>query len=122
MDPLLFLIYINYLPDDLYISVKLFSSDTPLFSIVRNITGSTNKLNNDLINVCKCVYQWKTVFNPLLTKQVQEVIFSRKLNKLIHSNLTSKNYHVNETQSYFFFFLDKKVNFNEHLNAFRKDL
>ena len=121
MDPLLFLIYINYIPDDLYISVKLFSSDTPLFSIVRNITGSTNKLNNDLINACKCVYQWKTVFNPLLTKQVQEVIFSRKLNKLIHSNLTSKNYHVSETQSYFFF-LVKKVNFNEHLNAFRKDL
>ena len=28
---LMFLIYINHLPDDLYISVKLFASDTPLF-------------------------------------------------------------------------------------------
>ena len=28
---LMFLIYINHLPDDLYISVMLFASDTPLF-------------------------------------------------------------------------------------------
>ena len=99
MGPLLFLIYINDLPDDLYISVKLFVSDTRVFFIVRDIVASTNELNNDLINVSNWVDQWKMVFNSLLTKQVQEVIFSGKLNKLIHPNLTCKNYHVNQTES-----------------------
>ena len=79
--------------------VSNYDSDTPLFSIVRDIVASTNKLNNDLINVSKWVYEWKMVFNSLLTKQVQEVIFSRKLNKLIYPNLTFKNCHVNETES-----------------------
>ena len=84
---------------DLYISVKLFVSDTLVFSIDRDIVASTNELNNDLINVSNWVDQWKMVFNSLLTKQVQEVIFSGKLNKLIHPNLTFKNYHVNQTES-----------------------
>ena len=111
MGPLLFLIYINDFSDDVYISVKLFVSNTPLFSIVSDIVAITNKLNNDLISVSKQVYQWKMVFNSLLTKQVQEVIFSRKLNKLIHPNLTFENYHVNQTESYFFI-LDNKLKFN----------
>ena len=99
MGPLLFLIYVNDLPDGLYIRVKLFESNTPLFLIIRDIVASTYKLNNDLINVSKWVYHWKMVFNSPLAKQVQEVIFSRKLNKLIHPNLTFKNYHVNQTES-----------------------
>ena len=111
MGPLLFLIYINDFSDDVYISVKLFVSNTPLFSIVSDIVAITNKLNNDLISVSKWVYQWKMVFNSLLTKQVQEVIFSRKLNKLIHPNLTFENYHVNQTESHFFV-LDNKLKFN----------
>ena len=86
-------------------------SDTPVFSIVRDIVASTNELNNYLINVSNWVYKWKMVFNSLLTKQVQEVIFSRKLNKLIHPNLTFENYHVNQTESYFFI-LDNKLKFN----------
>ena len=111
MGPLLFLIYINDFSDDVYISVKLFVSNTPLFSIVSDIVAITNKLNNDLISVSKWVYQWKMVFNSLLTKQVQEVIFSRKLNKLIHPNLTFENCHVNQTESHFFV-LDNKLKFN----------
>ena len=31
------------------------------------------------------------IFNPDLKKQAQEVIFSRKLNKLVHPNLTFNN-------------------------------
>ena len=98
ISPLFILIYIKDLPDDSYISVKLFASDTSLFFIVRDIVASRNKLNNDLINGSKWVYQWKMVFNSFLSKQVQEVLFSSKL-LLIHTNLTFKNYHVNQTES-----------------------
>ena len=84
MGPLLFLIYINDLPEGLITNAKLFADDTSLFSVVRDIAASTEELNNDLRNISKWAYQWKMIFNPDLTKQAQEVIFSRKLNKPVH--------------------------------------
>ena len=86
MGPLLFLIYINNLPEGLITNAKLFADDTSLFSVVRDIAASTEELNNDLRNISKWAYQWKMVFDPDLTKQAQEIIFSRKLNKLVHPN------------------------------------
>ena len=86
MGPLLFLIYINDLPEGLITNAKLFADDTSLFSVVRDIAASTEELNNDLRNISKWAYQWKMVFDPDLTKQAQEIIFSRKLNKLVHPN------------------------------------
>ena len=87
MGPLLFLIYINDLPEGLITNAKLFADDTSYFSVVRDIAASTGELNNDLRNISKWAYQWKRIFDPDLTKQAQEVIFSRKLNKLVHPNL-----------------------------------
>ena len=79
--PWLFLIYINDLPEGLITNAKLFADDTSLFSVVRDIAASTE---NDLRNISKWAYQWKLIFNPDLTKQAQEVIFSSKLNKPVH--------------------------------------
>ena len=99
MGPLLFLIYIKDLPEGLITNAKLFPDDTSLFSVVRDIAASTEKLNNDLRNISNWAYQWKIIFNPDLTKQAQEVIFSRKLNKPVHPNLTFNNSQVNQTES-----------------------
>ena len=55
-----------------------------LFLVVQNITASTKELNNNLIIISKWADEWKMTFNPDLTKQAQEVIFSRKLSKLVH--------------------------------------
>ena len=59
------------------------------------------------------------IFNPDLTKQVQEVIFSRKLNKPVHPYLNFKNSQVSQTESqkHLGLILDNKLNFNEHLNG-----
>ena len=87
MGPLLFLIYINDFPEGLITNVKLFADDTPLSSIVRDIAGSTKELSNiniNIRNISKWAYLWKMIFNPDLTRQAQEVIFSRKLNKAVH--------------------------------------
>ena len=46
--PLLFLVYINDLSDDLTTNVKFFADDTSLFSIVHNMNTSTTNLNTDL--------------------------------------------------------------------------
>ena len=111
--PWLFLIYINDLPEGLITNAKLFADDTSLFSVVRDIAATTEELNNDLRNISKWTYQWKMMFNPDLTKQAQEVISNRKLNKPVHPNITfnnpvhpnlitSNNIQVSQTKVYIF--------------------
>ena len=51
LGPLLFLIYINDLPNGLNSNAKLFADDASLFSVVHNITDSANLLNSDLCNM-----------------------------------------------------------------------
>ena len=62
---------------------NLFADKTSLFPINRDINASTEELNNDLLDISKEAYQWKMIFNTYLTKQEQEVIFSRKINKTV---------------------------------------
>ena len=75
LGPLLFLIYINDLSDDLTTNVKLFADDTSLFSIVHNMNTSTTNFNKDLNKIKNWAIQWKINFNPDPSKQAQEVIF-----------------------------------------------
>ena len=74
LGPLLFLIYINDIPNNLKSNVKLFADDTSTFSNVNDINVSTEEINNDLKRVSEWAYQWKMMFNPDLTKEAQEVI------------------------------------------------
>ena len=84
LGPLLFLIYINDLPDNLSTNVKLFADNT--FSVVYNIATSSCDLNYDLSRVWESAFQWKMSFNPEPSKQAQEVIFTHKLQKKDYSH------------------------------------
>ena len=81
LGPLLFLIYINDLPDGLNSIAKLFADDTFLFSIVQDPNESAKYLNLDLSVISQWAYQLKTLFNPDPKKPAHEVIFSRKENE-----------------------------------------
>ena len=61
------------------------------------MTSSANILNNGLLKINNWAYQWKMSFNPDPSKQAQEVIFSRKVKKPSHPNLTSNNNKVIQT-------------------------
>ena len=82
LGPLFFLIYINDLSDGLTSNPKLFADNDSLFSVVQNINSATNDLNTDLIKISDWAFQWKMMLNPDPKKQTQEVIFSRKINKI----------------------------------------
>ena len=51
LGPLLFLIYINDLPDDITSICEIFADDTSLFSKVQHINRSANELNCDFEKV-----------------------------------------------------------------------
>ena len=118
LGPLLFLIYINDLADDLSSNVKLFADDTSLFSVVHDVNASARELNDDLKKINKWAFQWKMSFNPDPSKQAQEVIFSRKIKKLPHPSLVFNNNNVLQTssQKHLGVTLDVKSTFHEHLS------
>ena len=122
LGPLLFLIYINDLPDGLSSNAKLFADDTSLFSVVHDINTSTIELNSDLKKINDWAFQWKMTFNPDRSKQAQEIIFSRKLKKATHSPLLFNN-SVSQVnfQTHLGVILDVQLTFEEHLkNVFNK--
>ena len=112
LGPLLFLIYINDLPNGLQSNPKLFADDTSLLSTVQDITTSTVSLNNDLAKISEWVVQWKMNFNPDLSKQAQELLF-------ILFKISSKPYlslyfndnpvHQIQLQKHLGLFLDQKI-------------
>ena len=83
--PLLFLIHINDLPDNLSITLKHLLTIPHSYSVVHDITISSCDLNYDLNRVREWAFQWKMTFNPEVSKQAQEVIFTSKLPKKITS-------------------------------------
>ena len=84
LGPLFFLVYINDLSDGLTSNPKLFADDTSLFFVIHNINSTANDLNSDLMKISNWAFQWKMRFNPEPNKQAQEVVFSRKINKIDH--------------------------------------
>ena len=72
--PLLFLVYINDLPDGINSLCQIFADDTSLFSKVYDIHKSASKVNDDLEIISYWSYQWKMQFNSDPNKQANEVI------------------------------------------------
>ena len=122
LGPLLFLIYINDLPDNLSTNVKLFADDTSLFSVVHDIATSSCDLNYDLNRVREWAFQWKMGFNPEPSKQAQEVIFTRKLQKKDYPPLYFNDSSVKETctQKHLGMLLDFRLDFQEHWKSLLK--
>ena len=91
-------------------TAKLFADDTSLFSVVHDVTKSVNELNDDLEKISNWAYQWKMSFNPDKSKQAQEVIFSRKTQRVIHPPATFNNVAVvrSSCQKHLGIYLDDK--------------
>ena len=118
LGPVLFLIYINDLSDNLTSYAKGFADDTSLFSIVHDVNTSAIELNDDLKKFNKCAFQSKMSFNPDLSKQAQEGIFSSKSKRATHPPLVfnSNNLSQSFSQKHFGIILDFKLTFEDHLN------
>ena len=114
----LLLIYINDLSENLTSNAKLFANDTSLFPVVHDVNTSAKALNDDLKKVNDWAFQWEMSFNLDLSKQAQEVIFSRKSKRPTHPPFVFNNNNVSQTfsQKRLGFILNFKLTFEEHLN------
>ena len=119
---LLFLVYINDLPEDLTTIAKLFAYNTSLFSVVHGSAASSAFLNDDLLKISPWAYQWEMIFNPDASKQAQEFVFSRKANTSNHETVYFNNVLVTREniQKHLGFFLDSKPSFFDHINEIIK--
>ena len=95
LGPLLFLIYINDLPDELTSMCKIFSDDTFLFSTVIDKNNSNFQLNSDLAKISKWAFQWKMSFNSDPNKQAIEV---RCSNKRVKENYQPLQFNSSDVQ------------------------
>ena len=117
LEPLFFLIYINDLSHNLSSTSKLFADNNSIFFIAHDIDSSAKQLYDDLKNISDGAYEWKMSFNPNLSKQAWEVIFSRKSSRADHPAVTFNNSSVSGTpcQKYLGLCLDKRLNFSQHI-------
>ena len=81
------------------------------------MNSTTNDLNIDLMKRSDWAFQWKTRFSPDPKKQAQEVIFSRKINKIDHPPLCFNQNLVksSSTHKHLRIILDTTLDFSLHL-------
>ena len=91
LGPSFFLIYIYDSTKDISSTNKLFADDTSILSIVNDIDVSEYELNRDLRKISMWAYQWKISFNPDVSRQAQDVIFSKGTQKLFHPTVLFNN-------------------------------
>ena len=117
LGPLLFLVYINDLTDNISCDMRLFADDSSLFTCVKGIEQTHDKLLKDLQTVSAWAYQWKMVFNPDLSKQATEVIFSCKNKKPDHPELTFNGIPIAREPytKHLGVYLDSRLNFSKHI-------
>ena len=119
LGPLLFLIYINDLEENIKSNIKIFADDTMLFSIVNDPHISASELNHDLDVINKWAYQWKLEFNPDPLKQATEVLFSCKKNIPNHPQIFFNGIVVAKVkeQKHLGLILEPNLSFSKHLNG-----
>ena len=114
---LLFLKYINDVSNNLSSTAKAFADNTSLSSVVNDINLSEFHIYSDLKKISEWADQWKMSFNPDISKEAQEVIFSRKAVKAFRPEIFSNDILVARcsTHKHLGMHLDEKLNFGHHV-------
>ena len=97
LGPLLFLVYINDIVNNIGSNIRLFADDTSLYLIVDSPTETATCLNSDLEIINKWSKQWLVDFNPSKT---ETMIISRKVNSPLHPNLAMNDITVAEVNQH----------------------
>ena len=118
LGPILFLIFINDLPDDIICNPKLFADDVSLNAVMNEKNTSTNNIKVDLKALHAWSVKWKMVFNPDVKKPAEQVIFSNR-NSTSYDTLSYSGIDLKPVASHkhLGFILDSKLDYTEHIDA-----
>ena len=75
LGPLLFIIYMNDIIDDIESEILIFADDTSLMACGKDPAETAAILNRDLVKLSNWASKWKVTFNP---KKSKDIIFSNK--------------------------------------------
>ena len=115
----MFLLYINDITVDIKSNVRIFADDVSLFHTVEDPLTCFDEFQHDLNKIYVWANQWRLRFNPGLTKQPVEVIFSTKTTPPPHPSLMFNNIPVKlvNKHKHLVIILDKQLSFTSHINS-----
>ena len=115
LGPLLFLIYINDIVNELQASVRLFADDTSLYIIVENPNTAATILHHDLNRINTWAARWLVDFNA--AKTISQIL-SLKRNPPLHSPLYMNGTPITDASSHKHLGLTftNNCNWAEHIN------
>ena len=76
LGPLLFIIFMNDIIDDIESDILIFADDTSLIASGSDPAETAQQLNRDLSKISSWAIKWKVVFNA---KKSKDIIFSKKV-------------------------------------------
>lgn len=93
LGPLLFLVYINDITENIIGNIRLFADDTILFNVVDSPVTSSEILNRDLETINKWAQQWLVSFNP---NKTELLYITKKRNPPTYPPITFNHVQINE--------------------------
>ncbi len=116
LGPVLFLIYVNDLPDVVECMTKMFADDTKLYGKVDGIEGSA-EIQQSLNNVCTWMDTWQLGLNKQKCKQLH--IGNNNVNKYYLTDKDRNNFEVTqvEQEKDLGIIFDSKLKFSQHINS-----
>ena len=114
LGPLLFIIYINDIVDDIESDILVFADDTSLMAVGNDPAETVEQLNRDLVKISAWAKKWKVIFNA---KKSKDIIFSKKqLNNSPPLLLGETVIDRVNTHKHLGLFLTSKLDFSFHVN------
>ena len=110
--PLLFLLYINNLPDDITSTVKLYADDVLLYRSINSIQDSI-ALQQDLNTLQDWTNKWLMVFNPTKCELIR--ITNKRNRQLSDYYIQNTLIKANSQVKYLGVTIDEHLTFNDHI-------
>ena len=119
LGPLLFLLYINDIVNDIGSNIRLFADDTSLFLVVENPDTAAETLNSDLEKISQWAKTWLVKFNPAKT---ESLLISRKIIQPAHPPLFMLNEQIQEVENHkhLGIHFDNDGNWHAHINYIKE--
>ncbi|XP_053380636.1 uncharacterized protein LOC128548935 [Mercenaria mercenaria] len=97
LGPLLFLVYINDIVEDIGARINMFADDTSLHIVVDHPVLSAQVLQTDINKISTWADTWLVKFNP---SKSETMLISRKANKPLHPPLLMNNQQISTVTSH----------------------